>query len=97
MKMGTTRRGGGEGDVGQEGEGEEKDGEGSQAQEDGCGGELEQGDGIVGSGVEQQALGLPENASEALEALARAMPPPHVPITAAFHRPRRSTAGSLSR
>ena len=50
------------------------------------------GGGITDSDVVQE-LGLPENASAALVALARAMPPSNVRITAAFHRPRRSTAG----
>lgn len=66
---------------------------GSLAQQDAGARQAEQGgEGVTESG-DAQGLGLPENASAALVALARAMPPTNVRVTAAFHRPRRSTAG----
>lgn len=85
--------------------GEEKDDGSLEQEEEGEGGEeegsLEQegGGGIAGSDdPQQEALDLPEDASVSLVALARAMPPPNIRITAAFHRPRRgsSTAGQSS-
>lgn len=76
------------------GEGEEEKEEGTLAQEELRGaGQAEQGGGGITDSDVVQELGLPENASAALVALARAMPPSNVRITAAFHRPRRSTAG----
>eukprot|EP00752_Nemacystus_decipiens_P012131 g10755.t1 len=79
-----------------EGEEEEEEEEGGVSAPQGLmSGVHGEGLGIAGSGVESDELALlPEAPSSALVALTRAMPPPNVRITAAFHRPRRSTQES---